>query len=274
MNYRQLLEYPSELISSLKQTLGEFLPHIVGAIAIILVGHFIARLFSALITRFLKKLSQLIPDEKTQGRLKPPKIVRSADLIGKIIYWIVLFFFITIATEMVGLPIVTTWLGGIASYLPKILIAALILVSGMIGGMLLRDIITAAAVSANITYGNLLGKTIQYVIVFISIFIAIDHMGIEITFLTNMVLIISGAVFFGSALAFGLGARPFVNDILASYYLQKIYKVGQIVKLAEMKGKIIQITPIAVIMETSDGQIYVPAKMFDEMSSLLSKEEK
>lgn len=274
MNYSQLLEYSKELFSNLKQTTGEFLPHLVGAIVIILVGHFISRLFSSLITRSLKKLSRLIPVEKNQVRLKAPKIVRSADLIGKIIYWIVLFFFITIATEMVGLPIVTTWLGGIASYLPKILIAALILVSGMIGGMLLRDIITTTAASANITYGNILGKTTQYVIVFISSFIAIDHLGIEITFLTNIVLIISGAVFFGSALAFGLGARPFVSDILASYYLQKIYKVGQIVKLSENKGKIIQITPIAVIIETSEGQIYVPAKMFDEMTSLLSKEEK
>jgi len=274
MNYRQLLEYPSQLVSSLKQTLGEFLPYIVGAIAIILAGHFIARLFSALITRFLKKLSRLIPEEKTKARLKSPKLLRSSELIGKIIYWIVLFFFITVATEMIGLPIVTTWLGGIASYLPKILIAALIIVSGMIGGMLLRDIITAAAVSANITYGNILGKLTQHVIVIISTFIAIDHMGIEITFLTSMVLIISGAVFFGSALAFGLGARPFVSDILASYYLQKIYKVGQIVKLGEMKGKIIQITPIAVIIETAEGQIYVPAKKFNEMTSLLSKEEK
>ena len=274
MNYRQLLEYSRDLLSRLKQSIGDFLPHIVGAIVIILVGHFVARLFSALITRLLKKLSQLIPDPKAQVRLKPPKIVRSADLIGKIIYWIVLFFFITVATEMIGLPIVTTWLGGIAGYLPKIIIASLILVSGMIGGMLLRDIITATAVSANITYGNILGKLTQYAIVIISVSIAIDHLGIEISFLTSLVLIICGAVFFGSALAFGLGARPFVNDILASYYLQKTYKVGQTVKIGEMKGKIMQITPVAVIIETSDGHVYTPAKMFDEMTSLLSREEK
>jgi hypothetical protein len=142
----------------------------------------------------------------------------------------------------------------------------------MIGGMLLRDIITAA-VSANILYGTILGKLTQYAIVMISVFIAIDHIGIEISFLTSMVLIFSAAVFFGSALAFGLGARPFVSNILASYYLQKIYKTGQIVKLGEMKGKIIQITPIALILETSEGQVYIPAKMFDEMTSLLSREE-
>jgi small-conductance mechanosensitive channel len=273
MDYRQLLQYFEELFSSFKQNIGEILPRIVGGIVIILVGHFVARLFSALITRLLKKLGQLVPDQKYENRLKHPKIVRSSDLIGKIIYWIVLFLFITAATEMLGLPIVTTWLSGIASYLPKMLIAALIIVSGMIGGMLLRDIITAA-VSANIAYGNILGKLTQYAIVIISVFIAIDHIGVEITFLTSMVLIISGAVFFGSALAFGLGARPFVSNILASYYLQKIYKVGQVIRLGEIKGKIIQITPIAVIVETSEGQIYVPAKMFDEMITLLSKEEK
>jgi small-conductance mechanosensitive channel len=274
MNYRQLLEYSRELLSNIKQSIGEFLPHIVGAIIIILIGHFIARLFSALINRFLKKLSQLAQVQKAQVGLKQPKIIRSADLIGKSIYWIMLFFFITVATEMIGLPIVSTWLGGIADYFPRIMIAALIFVSGMVGGMLLCDIVTAASVSAKITYGNILGKLTQYVIVIITAFIAIDHIGIETTFLTSMVLIISGALFFGSALAFGLGARPFVSDILASYYLQKIYKVGQIVKFGETKGKIIRITQIAVIIETSEGQIYVPAKMFDEMTSLLSREEK
>jgi len=274
MNYRQLLDYPLELLSSLKHAMVDYLPHVLGAIAVVFVGHFIARLFSFLITRLLKKLSQLIPSQKGEIPLKPPKIMRSAELIGRIVYWIVLFFFIPLATEMIGFPIVSIWLGGIAGYLPKILISALIFVSGMIGGMLLRDIITAAAASANITHGSILGKLTQYLIITITLFIAIDHIGIEITFLTSVVLIVLGAVFFGSALAFGLGARPFITNILASYYLQKIYKVGQIVKVGEMKGKIIEITPTAVIIETSEGQIHIPAKMFDEETSLLSREEK
>ena len=274
MNYKQLLDYFRELFSGFKQTMADSLPHIVGAILIVIAGHFIARLLSVLTTRFLKKLSRLIPSRKGEVPLKPPKIQRSSDLIGKIIYWIVLLFFITAATELVGLPIVTTWLAGIAGYFPKILIAALILVSGMIGGMLLRDMITAAAVSGNMTHANILGKWTQYLIVTVTVLIAIDHIGIEITFLTSMVLIISGAVFFGSALAFGLGARPLVNDILASYYLRKFYKVGQMVKFRETKGKIINITPTAVIIESSEGQIYIPAKMFDEETSLLSRQEK
>jgi len=147
MYFRQLLEYSRELSSGLKQAMAGFLPHILGAIAIILAGHFIALLFSFLIARSLKKLSQFIPSQKEQKPLRPPKILRSAELIGRIVYWIVLFFFITLATETIGLPIVTIWLGGIAGYLPKILISALIFVSGMIGGMLLRDIITAASAS-------------------------------------------------------------------------------------------------------------------------------
>ena len=56
--------------------------------------------------------------------------------------------------------------------------------------------------------------------------------------------------------------------------IAKIYKTGQIIKIGDVKGKIIQITPTAVIIETTEGQVYVPAKMFDEMTSLLSREEK
>jgi hypothetical protein len=272
MNYH-LLDYFEKAFSQFKTSIVKFLPHFVGAIAVILLGILMARLFQALTNRFLRNLGRFIPIRKIQIHLQQDRMERTAGLISKILYWIVLFFFLTVATEVLGLPVVTTWFGGITSYLPKILVAVLICVSGIIGGILLRDVIEAAAASVGITYGNILSKLAQYIIPLITIFIAIDHIGIEIAFLTSMILILLSAMLLGSALAFGLGAKISVSNILASYYLQKVYKSGQIVKIGEMKGKIIQITPIAVILDTAEGQVYVPARQFNEMTSMLLREE-
>jgi hypothetical protein len=73
--------------------------------------------------------------------------------------------------------------------------------------------------------------------------------------------------------AFGLGARTSVSNILASYYLQKAYTVGQLVRIGETQGRIIRMTPTAVLLEASEGRIYVPAKAFSEITSVLLTEE-
>ena len=82
-----------------------------------------------------------------------------------------------------------------------------------------------------------------------------------------------GALLFGAALAFGFGAKTSVKNILSSYYLQKIYKVGDKVRIGEKEGRIIEITPLSVILDSSEGQICIPAQEFNQESSvLLSKE--
>ena len=193
--------------------------------------------------------------------------------MSKIIYWIILFFSLTAATEVLGLPIITTWLGGIVQYLPNILIAAIIIFLGAIGGVLLRDLIITTAASAGIIYGNILGKITQYAILFVAVLIAINQVGIDIAVLIDLISIVLAALLFGAALAFGLGARTSISNILAAYYLQQRYREGHTIKIREIEGQIIQLTPTAVIVQTSDGQASVPAKEFSEnVSTLLKKE--
>ena len=93
----------------------------------------------------------------------------------------------------------------------------------------------------------------------------------DISFLTNLIIILVSAALFGAALAFGLGARGAISNILACYYLQKTYKIGQCVNIGERQGRIVRITPEAVILENAEGFVYVPARHFEESPSLLLK---
>jgi small-conductance mechanosensitive channel len=269
MNFNQMITELGKVAFQFKKSAIEFLPNFLGAVVIFLIGFLIAKLLRALVYRFFKNIGRLIPYEKVQSRLQPTKLEPSASIISDILYWFIIFFFITVATEAMGLPVVTMWLSGIASYLPKILAAVLIGIFGIIGGVILRDIIISAAASAGITYGNVLGKFAQYAILLTTILIAIDQIGIDISFLMSIIMILVAAVLFGAALSFGLGARTSVSNILASYYLQKTYKIGHRVKIGDMEGEIIQITPTAVILETPYGQVCVPAKQFNEMISVM-----
>ena len=273
MDYEQMIADLNQLLNEFKLTVIEFIPRFLFAIVIFLFGLVIARLLKALVSRFILNLPKLTPNEKFRSKLRQVRLERSAKLVGRIVFWIVLFIFLTIATEILNLPIVTAWLAGIVKYLPNILIAILIIFTGLIGGRIVGDLIVTAASSAGVSYSKILGKLIHYTIVFITIMIGIDQVGVDIAFLTHLVLIVIAALLFGGALAFGIGARTSVSNILAAYYLHNIYKVGNIVRIREIEGKIIQITPTTVILDTAQGQVSVPAREFSETVSTLVRKE-
>lgn len=269
MNSQQIPTSIGALFENFQVIALEFLPRLLAAFALILIGLVVARLLRSFTKKLIAKTGQYIPAKSMRRRLSPERMETIAAVLGNAIFWIVVFFFLTMATETLGLPVVTTWLGGFAGYLPKILVAILIGAAGMIGGRLVYDIIDAAARSASAVYSNLLAKFAQYGIIIISILIGIDHLGVDISLLTNLLIVMLAAALFGAGLAFGLGAKASASNILASYYLQKLYKVGNVVKIGATEGKIIQITPTAVILQSQDGQIYLPAKQFNEQDSLL-----
>ena len=273
MSYDQLIEDLGNLLVQFKENLISFIPKLVFALLIVLIGVLVARLLQAIINRFINRIDGFIANRKFKSRLKNIRLDKSARLVGKIVYWIILIFFITASTEILGLPIITTWLSGLVRYLPNILIAVIIVFLGIIGGRLLGDIINSASTSAGIQYANILSKIAQYTIILLTVLIAVDQVGVDISILTSIIDIVLAALLFGAALAFGLGARTAVSNILASYYLQNYYREGQTIKIGEVEGKIIQISPTSVTLETGQGQVSVPAKHFSENISTLIKRE-
>ncbi len=273
MSYEQFLADLGKLLIQFKENLIAFFPQLVLAIVIVLVGIIVGRIFRALVNRFIGGLDRFVANRKVQGRLQQLQLERSGKLVGKMVYWIIIVFFLTAATEVLGMPIITTWLSGLVRYLPNILIAVMIVLLGIIGGRLVNNFITTTSSTAGLLYGNMLGRIAQYVIILITILVAVDQIGIEIAILTGVINIVIAAILFGAALAFGLGARTSVNNILASYYLQGRYREGQTVKIGDFTGQIIQITPTAVILQTEEGQVSVPAKKFSEDISTLVKRE-
>ena len=263
-----LLQELGALIIQLKSNLIAILPKLIFAIVIVLIGILFAHFFRSLVKRSIKNLDRLISNKNLQ-RLEHIRIGGSADLSGKVVYWIILFFFATAATQVLGLPVITIWLGGLMHYLPNILAAVIIVFLGIVGGTLLRDIIASASTTAGLLYGNVLGRIAQSTILLIAILIAVNQVGIDISIVSRVIEIVLAAILFSAALAFGLGARTSVSNILASYYLQSRYRQGQFIKIGDVEGEIIQITPTAVIIETTEGQVSVPAGIFSKSTSTM-----
>jgi len=249
-----------------------YLPLVAIAAVVMLFGWLVARLLSLLVVRAIEHMDQLWQrliskqgTEHLQPRHPPARIA------GQLVFWLLMLIFITLATEILGLDIFGTWLKEIVTYLPLAVAGILIVLVGFVVSSLARDLVTSAAVSAGLSNGDLLGRTAQIIILFTAIIIGVDQVGIDITFISVVAGIILSAMLGGIALAFGLGARTHVSNIIAANQLHKYYQVGDKIRIGDVEGQVIDITISRMIIETENGSVAVPAKLFDEQVTMVTE---
>ena len=246
-----------------------YLPNVLAAVVLLLVGWFTARLLRALCRRLISRLYRLLPVRAQRELQTSTMDAFTAQFAAGLVYWLILVLFFAAATDSLRLPVVSSLVGGLARYLPRVLAALLILVAAIVFANLTRLAVATAAASARIAYADVLGRVVQISILVIAGLVAIDEIGIESTFLVVFVAVFLGTTVGGIALAFGLGAATSVNNLLAAHQVASVYRVGQRVRIGGTEGAILEITKAAVILQTPTGQTMVPARRFTEAASTL-----
>ena len=267
MKMNDILNNLKDLLDSLVSEAILHIPNLMLAIVIFLAGLLLAKIVRKLSKRVILYLHRIINDKLNTHRLSVD-LQGSAGYIATAFFWVILLFSIALITQILELFFLTKWFEGLINYLPNIIAALVIVFSGYIAGKLTGDLVISIAMRTAITNGRNLGGIAKYGILSVSIIIAIDQLGIDIAFLTNLVLIILGALLFGAALAFGLGAKTSVSNILSSYYIQKAFEVGNFIQIGETKGVITKITSTSVTLDTESGQVIIPAKDFNEKETI------
>lgn len=248
-------------------------PRLVTAVFLMLLGIAVAYVLRFITRRLVSSLDRLIPSRLLRASLRTVAIGDSASrMLGTVVYWFVILIFLAAASETVGLPLMTAWLSGAARYLPSVLSALVIVFAGVVAGVFLRDVSSSTLAGAGLPNSAALARVLQTVTVLVSVMIAVDQLGVDTALLTALMVTVLGVALLGGALAFGLGARTEVSNILASHYLQKSYRIGNRVRIGDLTGEIIRITNTSVVLESEEGRVAVPAKLFSETASTLTME--
>ena len=270
MSYEQWAETLGSSFTRLVESIAQHLPGVLGAVVLVLVGWVVARLLRALIVRLTRAFDWLFKSDTVQGALKRIGVSQTAgEVVANIVFWVVLLFFLAAATEMLGLPVIATWFGGLTYYLPRVLVGVLIVLAGLFAGRFVGDAIGRAANAASLAYAAALGRVAQGVIVLIAVVTACEQLGIDTALLTATITIVLGALIGGAALSFALGSRVQAGNIIAAHYVRQAYEVGQTVRVAGVHGKIVEFSASAVLIETPEGRLMVPAEEFSRGVSVL-----
>jgi uncharacterized protein YacL len=191
-------------------------------------------------------------------------------LIGSLVFWIVLTLFGVAAVEILGLPILTNLLGRLAAYLPNIVAAAALVIGGLAAARLARGAaVRTAGLMGLEKQSEALAGVAHVLVITIAGLMALEQLGLHGRVLELILAVTLGSVLAAAGLAFALGARTAVANIVAARYVTQLCRLGQEVRIDDVQGTVVEFTSTAVIIESKEGRVIVPAARFHEGSPVL-----
>ncbi|WP_078121354.1 mechanosensitive ion channel family protein [Thiosocius teredinicola] len=264
-----------QAINGLTTALKIFLPNLLGGIALLLLGWLVAFLARWLIMRFGKGLDAILAvvHRWTGQEVSQPRWSVST-FVATITFWMIFVYAVSAAAEQIGLDTFATWVLSLLGYLPSLLISLFILFIGYLVAGGVRNLILAVAESNGFQHGLTLGHLSAGLIMAFTLLLGLSQLGLDVTLFANIITLAAAALFISVALAFGIGAADAVRNVLASHYVRKAFQPGQHVRIESLQGEILELTQIAVLVGTEEGEAWVPARQFlDKVTLILEDEE-
>ncbi len=234
-----------------------FLPRLIGALLVLLVGWLLAWLIRRIARRALARLGfdHLAERAGVTDALTRAGVTTSAShLVGRAIYWLLFLTFLMIAIESLGLTAAATALHALVAYLPHVLGAAIVLVGGALLAQFLGKGTQALAAGSGVEFHAALGRVVQYIVLAMAAILAVDQLGLNTKLLNDVLsnlLTVAGA---GLALAFALGSREAVRNLLAGSYAKDLFEIGQTIEVNGHRGTLESIGPLKAVIAAAEGE--------------------
>lgn len=203
-----------------------YIPTLMGAIVILIVGWLIAKLIEAVVTRVLKAVKLDMASDKAgltnilaQGDIK----LTLSELLGAIIYWLVILVVVATALNALNLTIAAALISRLVEYVPNILAAIFVLVLGSFLGNFVGTIVRTTARNAGIERAKLLSEIANMIIVIFAVIIAIEQLNIATALIALAVNVILASIGLAIALAFGLGCKDLAAKAMSDF-MNKVKK--------------------------------------------------
>ncbi|MDZ4819907.1 MAG: hypothetical protein SGJ20_13135 [Planctomycetota bacterium] len=214
-------------------------PRIVGMLLVLVVGYLIARLAARAVAILCEKIGLQTAAERSglAQSMQQVGIKRNVPaIVALIVFWLLMCVFILAAFNILNLPDVSAAMASVVNYIPKLLVATLVVVIGLLVASFLRGVVATSADRIGLSYAEYLANGFYYVLALVTFHAALTHLGMNLQLLENMVLIAFGSLAVGFALAFGLGGRDVIGGILAGYYVRQWLQAGDHVTVGNLEG--------------------------------------
>jgi hypothetical protein len=247
-------------------------PKVAAMVAVLVVGYIVARLIGQAIAKLGQKIGLQTAAERSglAQSMQHMGIKRGVPaILGAIVFWLLMCVFVMASFNILGLEKLSQAMQTLVDYIPRVLVATVVVVIGLLVASFLRGVIATSADRVGIGYASHLASACYYVLAVLTFSAAFNQLGIAFALLDNLIMIAFGGLAVGFGLSFGLGGRDVMAGVLAGYYLRQRLQAGDRVTVGGLEGQVREVGPVATIVETEDDGLVsrhtIPnAKMLNE----------
>jgi len=218
-----VIEWKNLIVEPVTQMLTRilaYLPVLLGALVILIVGWIVAKAIRRLVDWLLKTIrfdaladKAGISEILRKGDLK----ITAREVVSSIVYWLIIIMVLVMTVDALGLPKSSDILESLFAYVPKVIAALLVLVVAMFLASFVSGIVRTAAGNANLPKPEILAGISRWAIIIFAVTISLEQLGIAPLLVTATFNIILGGIVLALALAFGLGGKD-----AAAKYLEEL----------------------------------------------------
>lgn len=198
-----------------------FLPEILIAILIVIVGWIIGGILQNIVVRIFKtlKLNEALDAAGADTLVeKAGYKLKAGMFVGALVKWFIIIIFFVTALDVLGLNEVTVFFRDVVlGYLPKVIVAVLILLVAMVVANIASASVSAAARAGGFSSASVLGSVTRYAILLFAVLAALSQLEVAPDLVQTLFMGIIFAASLAFGLAFGLGGKD-----AASKYINKM----------------------------------------------------
>lgn len=226
----------------------------IAAVAVLLLGFGIGKLAQNAVAQLLALTERLVARFGTrQESLFSPVFQKAFGLLA---YGAVLVIAIVLAIRLLDISQLSRWLDQTLNYVPRLVIGLFIIGIGNVLGALARNLV--ASLNSRWSVDALIPRFVQGAVVIVAVITGLQQLGLDISFVTQLALIVLAAILGGLSLAFAIGANTYVANLLAHNELAR-YRAGEKLRIDEDEGTVVEIHQTGLVIATHEGLVAIPA---------------
>lgn len=250
-----------ESLNTMGRNVGEALPKLIGAFAVLLVGWLITKM----VLFGFKKLLAVIKIDALTEKLNEARLfgdhavkIEVSKVILGFLKWLLYLVFLVVAADILNWTIISSEIGNLLRYLPRLFSALALFMIGIYIATFIRKAVKGVFESFELSGAKIISNIAFYLItVFITV-TALNQAGVDTTIITNNVTIILGAFLLALSIGFGLGSKEVISWVLKAFYTRKKFAMGDKISIGNLEGTIESIDNISITLITQEGKVVIP----------------
>jgi small-conductance mechanosensitive channel len=178
-------------------------------------------------------------------------------LVGRLVFFVLALATLVQTVDALHLTPLSNALQQLLDYMPRLVLAIVILVLGAAISDALAEGVTVATKRAGVLYGNVLGQIVRWLILVLAVLMALQQLTIDATFLLDVLVLVLGGFVVALAIAGGWGTRTIVENIVAGRYVAQTLAIGDRIESEALAGTIERIDIASTTIRAADGAVSV-----------------